>query len=111
MKRVFQVSEITQVCKDIKSILEQCKNHEDLCRPGRGSTGKSSSGGAYESASDHRTVILNFPKSRQIGALGKPIGFQITFYGNSSIRKGINKGINKLVDVTEKFVQSDMRKQ
>ena len=28
----------------------------------------------------------------------------------NDIRKGINKGINKLVDVTEKFVQSDIGK-
>ena len=32
MKRVFQVSEITQLCKDIKSILEQCKEHVSAMR-------------------------------------------------------------------------------
>ncbi|WP_270369984.1 hypothetical protein, partial [Mediterraneibacter faecis] len=32
MKRVFQVSEITQLCKDIKSILEQCKDHVSAMR-------------------------------------------------------------------------------
>lgn len=32
MKRVFQVSEITQLCKEIKNILEQCRDHVSAMR-------------------------------------------------------------------------------
>ncbi len=40
MKRVFQVSEITQLCKDIKSILEQCKEHVSAMRTYADQAGK-----------------------------------------------------------------------
>ncbi|MFR2836814.1 MAG: hypothetical protein ACLTCI_09715 [[Clostridium] nexile] len=39
-ERVFQVSEITQLCKDIKSILEQCKEHVSAMRTYADQAGK-----------------------------------------------------------------------
>lgn len=45
---------------------------------------KPGSSGAYKSASNHRTAILKFSKSRQIGTWGRYVHFGITVCGNSS---------------------------
>lgn len=48
MKRVFQISEITQLCKDIKSILEQCKDHVSAMRTYADQTGEALEAVPYE---------------------------------------------------------------